>query len=210
MTELLSTSVYLLRHPSVHQEAKGICYGDSDVPLEAGWEATLEPLIAELRKLSPRERPKQIWHSDLVRTREPAILIASRLGLEVCSDPRLRERFFGTWQSMAWSAIPPQELEMAHAMLEDPAGFRPGGGETTNEVQQRARSWWNEVVLSRTIFHSMIAVAHSGTITSLCGGLLGLPPLEWTPYYLTPSQYLLIKTDGNAVDVEISSQDNHD
>ena len=210
MTESLATKVYLVRHPAVHHESKGICYGDSNVRLEAGWEATLEPLISALRKLSPRDQPKQIWHSNLVRSCEPARLIASRLGLEVCSDPRLRERFFGTWQSMAWSAIPPQELEMAHAMLEDPEGFRPGGGETTNEVQQRAMSWWNDTVLGRANTQSLIAVAHSGTITSLCGGLLGLPPLEWTPYYLTPSQYLLIKTDGNEVDVEISSQDNHD
>jgi broad specificity phosphatase PhoE len=199
-----NTVVYLVRHPVVHRESKGLCYGDSDVRLEEGWEATLEPLDSALRRLPDTMRPTQIWHSDLKRCAEPARWLADRMSIDTNPDRRLRERFFGTWQSVAWSAIPPHELEQAHAMLEHPGTFRPGGGETTDEVSQRALYWWREVVsVSVDTPKSIVAFAHSGSITSLCGNLLELPPLEWTPYYLKPSQYLVVKVHPNKIEIEV-------
>ena len=185
--------VYLVRHPLVHIDSKGICYGDSDVPLEEGWDSTLESLVNTLCRLPIRDRPLQIWHSDLARCSEPALWLSEKMGAETRSDRRLRERFFGTWQSVAWSKIPLLEVERAHDMLELPSTFRPGGGETTDEVSQRAMCWLNDAVAfpgneSTTI----VAIAHSGSITALCGSLLALPPLQWTPYYLKPSQHLVI------------------
>ncbi len=189
------TSIYLVRHPAVDSSSKSICYGDSDVRLAPGWETTLEPLANILSQLPSGHRPQQIWHSDLVRCSEPAHWLGSRLGVETLPDSRLRERFFGTWQTVAWSEIPLHEVERAHDMLEHPSTFRPGGGETTDEVSKRALSWWNAVVAnadpsSKTI----VAIAHSGSITALCGTLLELPPSDWTPYYLKPSQHMLIRT----------------
>ena len=198
--------VYLVRHPIVHFESKGICYGDSDVGLDDGWESTLEPLETALLLLPGALRPTQIWHSDLSRCAEPARWLASRLNIHTRSDRRLRERFFGSWQSVAWSEIPPVELKEAHAMLECPSTFRPGGGETTDEVSARALAWWQEFVVdSVTCANTMVAFAHSGSITTLCGTLLALPPLEWTPYYLKPSQHLVIKLDSNTIEIEIES-----
>ena len=198
--------VYLVRHPAVHLESKGICYGDSDVRLDDGWEATLEPIETELHGLAEAIRPTQVWHSDLRRCGEPARWLANRLNIQTKSDRRLRERFFGSWQSVAWSEIPQHELEQAHAMLEQPSTFRPGGGETTDEVSARAFEWWRESIFDSTsMSNTVVAFAHSGSITSLCGRLLALPPLEWTPYYLKPSQYLVIKCAANKIEIEIGS-----
>lgn len=188
-----STRVYLVRHPLVHIDSKGICYGDSDVPLEDGWESTLESLANTLCQLLVHDRPLQIWHSDLARCSEPALWLSKKMGAETRSDRRLRERFFGTWQSVAWSEIPLIEVERAHDMLEYPSTFRPGGGETTDEVSQRAMCWLNDAVtFPGNESTSIVAIAHSGSITALCGTLLELPPLEWTPYYLKPSQHLVV------------------
>ena len=199
-----TTIVYLVRHPAVHFESKGNCYGDSDVRLDDGWEATLEPLDSALSRLPDSMRPTQIWHSDLIRCAEPSRWLARRLGIDTKPDRRLRERFFGTWQSVAWSAIPPHELEQSHAMLEHPLTFRPGGGETTDEVSLRAFQWWREAIsVSVDTPKTIVAFAHSGSITSLCGNLLELPPLEWTPYYPKPSQYLVIKVHANKIEVDV-------
>ena len=189
-----SKRVYLVRHPAVHIDSKGLCYGDSDVPLEDGWGSTLESLTNTLCQLPIHDRPKQIWHSDLARCSQPALWLAKQLGAGTRPDRRLRERFFGTWQSVAWSEIPLQEVERAHEMLEHPSIFRPGGGETTDEVSQRAMCWLNDAVAmpwdeSTTI----VGIAHSGSITALCGTLLALPPFQWTPYYLKPSQHIVIQ-----------------
>jgi len=89
-------------------------------------------------------------------------------------------------------------------MLEQPSVFRPGGGETTEEVATRARQWWQEAIVdSENALSTIVAFAHSGSITSLCGNLLALPPLEWTPYYLKPSQHLVIKVSANKIEIEV-------
>lgn len=204
MTRTNDTSVYLVRHPAVDSCSKNICYGDSDVRLSDGWESTLEPLAETLGQLLSDHRPKKIWHSDLVRCSEPARWLANRLGVETMSDCRLRERFFGTWQSVAWSDIPLHEVERAHHMLEHPSTFRPGGGETTEEISSRAISWWNDVSeISRAASKTIVAIAHSGSITSLCGTLLKLEPVAWTPYYLKPSQHLVIRMNGHHLEVSV-------
>jgi len=198
--------IYLVRHPAVHENFKGICYGDSDVPLALGWELSLETLAIQLESLG-QERPIEVWHSDLMRCAEPAHWLAARLAAATAPDKRLRERYFGTWQSVAWSDIPTEEVERAHDMLEQPSTFRPGGGETTDEVSQRALAWFHERLkhaISRNESKTIVAVAHSGSITTLCGTLLGLPPLQWTPYYLKPSQYLLIRSSDAKVEVEVA------
>lgn len=188
-----TTRVYLVRHPIVHIDSKDICYGDSDVQLENGWESTLESLASTLGQLPFHDRPKQVWHSDLGRCTEPARWLSKRIGVEILSDSRLRERFFGTWQSVAWSEIPIDEVERAHDMLEHPSTFRPGGGETTDEVAQRAMCWLNDAIaVSSRASSAIVALAHSGSITALCGTLLKLPPVQWTPYYLKPSQHLVL------------------
>ncbi len=188
-----ATKVYLVRHPVVRIDSKGICYGDSDVPLEDGWDSTLESLANTLCQFPVRDRPLQIWHSDLARCSEPAQWLSKKMGAETRPDRRLRERFFGTWQAVAWSEIPLREVERAHDMLELPSTFRPGGGETTDEVSQRAMCWLNDAVaFLGNEASTIVAIAHSGSITALCGTLLALPPLQWTPYYLKPSQHLVI------------------
>ena len=191
-----TTKIYLVRHPAVHADFKGICYGDNEAQLDDGWEPTLESLVSALRQLPVDHGPQEVWHSDLVRCTEPALWLSKQLGVQIHSDRRLRERFFGTWQSVAWSEIPIHEVERAHEMLEHPDTFRPGGGETTDEVARRAMSWLIDAtavlsVPSRTI----VAVAHSGSITALCGTLLKLPAAQWTSYYLKPSQHLVLQFD---------------
>ena len=191
-----TTKIYLVRHPAVHADFKGICYGDNEVQLDDGWEPTLESLVSALRQLPVDHGLQEVWHSDLVRCTEPALWLSKQLGVQIRSDRRLRERFFGTWQSVAWSEIPIHEVERAHEMLEHPDTFRPGGGETTDEVARRAMSWLIDAtavlsVPSRTI----VAVAHSGSITALCGTLLKLPAAQWTSYYLKPSQHLVLQFD---------------
>jgi broad specificity phosphatase PhoE len=85
-------------------------------------------------------------------------------------------------------------------MLEKPDTYRPGNGETTNEVCQRVLRWFSEQACrnrseSQTSEpQTIVAVAHSGTITSLCGTLLKLSPMHWGPYYLKPLEYVEITT----------------
>jgi broad specificity phosphatase PhoE len=182
----------LIRHPEVREDFKGICYGSMDVPLQPGWQNGTHSICGSISALKPIS---QVWHSGLSRSHEPAISLGRTLGVPLSTDARLQERHYGTWQGVAWSAIPSDELEHAHDMLEKPSTYRPGNGETTDEVCQRVMDWFLEQAsCDEASARTIIAVAHSGTITSLCGTLLQLSPLDWGPYYLQPLQYIEITT----------------
>jgi alpha-ribazole phosphatase len=186
-------TLYLIRHPKVSPEWEGICYGEHDVALESPWQASLEPKLECLRQLTGPDQIAEIWHSDLSRTRQPAEWLGSQLGLSTVGDARLRERHFGSWQGLAWADIPQEEIMNAHDMLDKPNTYRPGNGETTKEMMDRVTGWLEERLAKGSDMLPPIAmIAHSGSITSLCGSILGLAPRDWTPYYLKPSEWLVV------------------
>jgi broad specificity phosphatase PhoE len=188
----MTRELVLVRHPKVASDYREICYGQMDVPLSSEWEHSLFDVLTLLKRRSPELLPTQVWHSGLSRTHQPAKWLARQLGIEVCSSENLRERNFGSWQGVRWDAIPKEEVEQSHDMIERPDDFRPGGGETTSELQQRALQWLTQASQSDDSGRTILAVAHSGTITCIAGALLQLRPVDWTPYYLKPSQYLVL------------------
>jgi broad specificity phosphatase PhoE len=189
MTLPREVKLWLLRHPVVDDQFKGLCYGSDDVPLKSGWESSIESSIDRFAAW----QAETIWTSDLQRARQPGQAIHQRLlrssrsrsgPTTVEESPLLRERFYGSWQGLAWSAIPAEELDHAHDMLEHPETYRPGGGETTSEVIDRAQTWFKAFLSSN--YRRTIVVSHSGWITSLVGSLLKLKPIDWKDYYLKP------------------------
>lgn len=195
----VSFTLYLLRHPKVASEWEGICYGDHDVELESQWQLSLQPKLDYLRQRTGPDRVVEIWHSDLSRTRQPAEWLGSQLGIPTAGDTRLRERHFGSWQGVAWADIPQDEIMNAHDMLDHPNTYRPGKGETTTEIMERVTGWLQERLAKGPEKLPPIAmIAHSGSITSLCGSILGLAPRDWTPYYLKPSEWLIVSNHNNA------------
>ena len=195
----VSFTLYLLRHPKVSSEWEGICYGDHDVALESQWQQSLQPKLDYLRQLSGLDQIVEIWHSDLSRTRQPAEWLGSQLGIPTVGDTRLRERYFGSWQKLAWGDIPQEEIMNAHDMLDKPNTYRPGNGETTTEMMERVTGWLQERLAKGSGTLPPIAIiAHSGSITSLCGSILGLAPRDWTPYYLKPSEWLIISNHNDS------------
>lgn len=185
--------VVLIRHPKVIAPMHGVCYGQGDVELATGWEDSLMESLSVLRRLPALEKPKVVWHSDLQRAAIPAKWIARQLGVTTSASIDLRERDFGTWQMKPWNEIPQEEVLRCHEMLEFPETYRPGGGETTSEVQRRACRWLSLLLEQEKTVATVVAVAHSGSITAIAGAVHKLPPLQWTPYYLKPSTCLVLE-----------------
>jgi broad specificity phosphatase PhoE len=201
MTEIVEDSnivqrkVVLIRHPTVIAPMHGVCYGQSDVDLATGWEDSLSESLFALQRLPEHEKPTAVWHSDLLRATLPAKWIARRLGVLAHATTDLRERDFGSWQMKRWDEIPQEEVLRCHEMLESPETYRPGGGETTREVQTRACRWLRSSLERDKTSATIVAVAHSGSITAMAGAVHKLPPMQWTPYYLKPSKHLILNLD---------------
>ncbi|MEM8736529.1 MAG: histidine phosphatase family protein [Planctomycetota bacterium] len=175
--------VLLIRHGEVEARWKKVCYGAMDVALSERGRLASNKLAEELVK---QYRPATVFHSGLSRTRYLAEQLADRFGADVSikEETLLRERDYGQWQGLSWDAAYQSDADHFHDLIDKPDTYRPPGGETTSEMQQRMVRWLNSLPSSD---QPIIAVSHSGPITALVGYLLELPAAKWNsimPAYL--------------------------
>jgi alpha-ribazole phosphatase len=117
--------IALIRHPPL-AVASGICYGRHDLAIADP--SDVERIVAQLRGIRGT-----VWTSPLRRCR----VVADAIGLNRV-DARLIEMDFGTWDGLAWDAIPRAALD---AWAADPLGFAPPGGETGASLVARVTAF---------------------------------------------------------------------
>lgn len=130
--------------------------------------------MAIARALAGRFSPGTIdavVHSGAIRTHRLAMAIAGYAGVPVTADPDWLERDFGAWEGRRWHAIWRETGDLMDRMMTDPAGFRPGGGETGAELARRARAAWDRLPITGTT----LVVAHGGPIAAIRAGQAGAP-----------------------------------
>jgi alpha-ribazole phosphatase len=168
-------AVILLRHTEVALPP-GICYGQTDVPLQEPVEPTFQAVRARLMRLlgasagheaglAPLQR---IVTSPLLRAARLAHWLGQALAVPVSADPRWMELNFGAWEGLAWNDVPRAELDHWAAHLDRQA---PPGGETRAALQQRVRAALDELhgeVASKP--GTVLVVTHGGPIR------MALPP----------------------------------
>lgn len=112
-----------------------------------------------------------IVHSGARRTHRLAERVGKAAGCPVRSDDRWLERDFGTWEGRGWNAIWRETGDLMDQMMTDPAGFRPGGGETGVELSRRVLAAWRDLEGCGTT----LVVTHGGPIAALRTALAGAP-----------------------------------
>ncbi len=176
----------LLRHPEVALRWAGRCYGASDVPLGRTGRGRIAGLVAALRLLDI----EAVVHSDLARTRIPALAIARALGISVTADPDWRERSFGSWEGQSWHAIWRATGSAMDGMIDAPESFRPGEtGETTLELAARVCA-----AHARLPDERVLVVTHGGPIAALVGTGQGAPVRDWPALVPACGEWRLVKT----------------
>lgn len=160
----------LVRHTAVARAWAGRCYGASDVPLSRAGRAALAPLAIALGSAGPA----WVIHSGRVRTRLLAERLARIAQCPLLEDIDWRERDFGTWEGKSWAAIYRATGNAMDGMIEAPATFRPGGGETTLELAARVYRAWQRLPDAMGV-----VVTHGGPIAALVGQLSGEPVSAW-------------------------------
>lgn len=113
-------ALILLRH-TTPDVAPGLCYGRTDLPLAAAFEAEAEAVLARLPKVAG------IVTSPLFRCRALAERIGAARGCAVAEATALIEMDFGAWEGLAWADIPRAELD---AWAADFMGYDGHGGES--------------------------------------------------------------------------------
>lgn len=159
-------SLWLVRHakPLV---APGTCYGMLD--LEADSAATLSAAQA-LAKALPSHAV--VLSSPLLRCRQLANSLQQlRPDLPLSVEPLLREMDFGSWEGVAWDAIPRAAVD---AWTADFASHRFGGKESAGEVLARvAQAWDQAAALHAAQGCDVVWISHAGVAqatTLIAGG----------------------------------------
>jgi len=155
----VSASVLLLRHPPVTLAWRKRCYGRSDM----GWSRAGTVMARTLADQLATRPIDAIVHSGALRTRRLAEMIGRAPAIPVSEDAGWLERDFGTWEGRTWQAIWRETGDLMDRMITDPTGFRPGGGETGQELSERALAAWGRLPASGTT----LVIAHGGPIAAL-------------------------------------------
>jgi len=144
--------LWIARHAKPLIES-GICYGALDVAADATH--TLQAAHALAKALPVHCK---VWVSPLQRCMQLANALSDlRPELKPQTDTRLREMDFGTWEGVAWDAIP---LAAMQVWTDDFGAHRFGGVESANEVLARVAEVWNET-RAHSIDHQLW-ITHAG------------------------------------------------
>lgn len=148
--------IYLIRHTTPHIE-KGICYGQSDVPLansfENEWQALKDklPIAADVIFSSPLSR---------------CMVLASKLGVHydvpVIQNDRLKELNFGDWEMKQWNNI---DQKILHEWMDNYLNVKCPGGESYQDLAERVQLFLTNL---KTEGHSkVIIVTHHGAMKAM-------------------------------------------
>jgi broad specificity phosphatase PhoE len=90
------TTLLLVRHGETDWNAAGRLQGHTDRPLNDYGRRQARELADRLAG----DGIQAMYASDLSRARETAEILAARLGLDVVTDPDLREKDWGSWEGL--------------------------------------------------------------------------------------------------------------
>lgn len=188
----MTRRLILLRHGQTHYNASFRMQGQLDTELS---ELGIRQAHAVGRVLAPR-RPWTILSSDLRRARDTAAALATEVGLDVHTDPRLRETNLGTWQGMSHSEVDEQWPDARLRWRSSPR-WSPPEGESRIDVARRTRAVVDEMVQQQPEWSERpaVIVAHGGAIAAMTAALLELPV----------EQYPMFNGLGNTCWVQLSA-----
>ncbi len=128
-------ALWIVRH-ATPLIASGVCYGALDVAADTQHTLQAARALAQAIPLHCK-----VWVSPLQRCMQLADALSGiQPELKPQIDTRLREMDFGSWEGVAWDAIP---LAAMQAWTDDFGAHRFGGVESANEVLTRVADVWD-------------------------------------------------------------------
>lgn len=155
--------LYIVRHGETDWNKARKLQGTADIPLnEYGRE------LARATALGLREIPfDAVYASPLIRAKETAEIIVGKRDIPVVTDARLMEMDFGSGEGTSISAAEADPENPFYFFLRQPEKYVPSAGESFQDVENRARSFIQEVILpGEDKWQNMLIASHGGFIRS--------------------------------------------
>ncbi len=164
------TEIIIIRHGETEWNKTGRFQGHSDVPLSAEGRAQAAMLGENLAV----DHVDMIYASDLTRAMETAAPLAQRFGLEVISDPQLRELNFGAWEGRNFNDVNAENPNAMKNFYTDPERANIPESEPFPEFQRRIAGRVREIVAQER-GKRIVIVSHGASIRILLADLLSMP-----------------------------------
>ena len=167
--------IVLWRHGQTDWNVENRFQGHSDIALNAVGQFQVKhaaPLIAQMN-------PTKIIASDLGRAVNTAKALSILVNLEIEIDNRLRETNGGNWEGKTGEQNRAEDFTNFVRWIDGddiPAG---GIGERRIEVMDRAVAAINDALKDKTN-QTLVVATHGGTARCVIGGMLKLPPTNFT------------------------------
>lgn len=155
--EIQPTRLYLIRHGKVADGHTHRYHGNNDIALSPEGEQQLARLAGQLRSVPLAA----VYASNLKRARDGAARLCEGRGLTPQPLPEFREIHFGIWEGLTFEEIAAHYPEELASRLKDLANFRIPGGESLQDVRERALPRLRELVAAYP-GQSLALVAHAG------------------------------------------------
>lgn len=163
------TKVILIRHGQTVWNLEMKYQGHTDIELTARG-LRQASLVAERLK---EYEISAVYSSDLTRATKTAEYIANQYGLPVNISQDFRELCFGEWEGLTYDGIQERWSGTMKELFQHPADIRIPGGETFQELQERATHGLSQVIKQHA-GQTVAIVSHGGTIRTLFCSILNI------------------------------------
>jgi broad specificity phosphatase PhoE len=160
----------LVRHGETEWNVQRRYQGQSDVPLSEIGNQQAESIAGRLAG----QEIDAIYASDLKRAWQTAQVIAAQIGLDVISEPRLRELKFGILEGLTFEEAEEKYPEMITAWLDD-FNNTPERAETIDMFNARIVSLLDDLKRNHDE-QVVLLVGHGGSLSEILRVVLGLSP----------------------------------
>jgi len=161
--------IYLLRHGAIDWPEADCFIGQLDAPLSAEGRSQAGAWRDVFRKVPF----SAVWSSDLARAAETARIVFEDRQGAVRASRELREIGLGEWEGRPRGRVREEQPDLWEARGADLAGFRPPGGESFRDLQERALRAVTGIATEAA--GDVCLVVHGGVIRVLVCHYLEMP-----------------------------------
>jgi broad specificity phosphatase PhoE len=184
-------TIFLVRHGETEFNRLGVFRGRFEVELNSGGRKQAGEIAEALRG----EGIEFLLASPLGRATETAAIIARELGIEYRVDEAFNNINLGSWQGVPKERVMKDYPDLWKRWTAEPERMRVPGGETVEEVRERAFRRLEALVGEEG--GNFGIVTHRSVLKGLAASILNVPPPWFWKFYMDNAAFSVFEHDAS-------------
>lgn len=157
----------LIRHPELAARHDAVGSGSAELSRRGRasvlrWLQFFEPV--------PIDR---VCSAEQKQCSEPAAALATHLGVEMTTDPRLDDQDMGEWQGRSWEELLHEDNARVRDFFSNLGESQPPGGESLGAAVERLLAWWTGLAPS-SAGKTLAVVLPGSLLAGFTAAMLGM------------------------------------